>query len=261
MARKTIGFMPLHYGAPYLAAAIRSVLYAVDEMWVLYTPRPSHNGNTQTTMTCPDTMQKLYTIARQAAGDKLRWVQGDWRLEGEHRDAIYQFAPDADIILSVDSDEVWNVALINAALDRHDISIREGRRHWLVPFVHFWRSFNKAVVNDGQLPMRITYPKASNEFYQRIGQSIIPRGDKALKRHICHFGYALPIEYMRYKWAGGHGHQAELRPDFMAKYEANEQSDVHPVSKRFWSPETVNPLDYMPLWMQGHEYFNKTVIE
>jgi hypothetical protein len=258
---KTIAFMPLHYGKPYLAAAIRSLLYAVDEFHILYAERPSHNGNQQTAVPCPDNPRELYAIARQAAGDKLRWVQGDWRLEGEHRDAIYTFAPDADIILSVDSDEVWNPALAQLAFQNYDVAMREGRRHWLVPFVHFWRSFNRAIVNDGQMPQRITYPKASNEFYQRIGQSYIPRGETGEKRHICHFGYAVPVEYQRYKWAGGHGHQSELRPDFMSKYEHNEVVDVHPVSKRFWNPEPVDPRDYLPDWMQDHPYWGKDVIE
>lgn len=258
---KTIGFMPLHYGAPYLAAAIRSVLYAVDEMWILYTPHPSHNGNTVTTVPCPDSARDLYAIARKAAGDKLRWVQGDWRLEGEHRDAIYQCAPDADMILSVDSDEVWNPPLIDVAFKVYEKSMQEGRRYWLVPFVHFWRSFNRAIVNDGQLPQRITFPKASNDFYQKYGTSYVERGNPASKRFICHFGYAIPVQHMRYKWSGGHGHQSELRPDFLGKYERNELEDVHPVSKRFWSPEVVNPLDYMPEWMQEHPYWGLEVIE
>lgn len=225
---------------------------------------PSHNGG-GAQMENPDTRAELKLIAETFGGNKLRWVDGNWRLEGEHRDAIYSLVPDADVIFSVDSDEVWNEPLVELALSKHDISIEQGRRKWLVPFVHFYRSFNRAVVNDGQMPQRLVFPKASEAYYQKMGHSGLTnpmREYTGQRLNIAHFGYAVPVKYQQYKWSGIHGHQNELRPEFLERFARNEQTDMHPVNKHgFWNPQPVNPLDYMPAWMQEHPYWGLDVIE
>lgn len=72
----TIAYTALHYGADYLGWAIRSVIDAIDEYVVLYAAQGSHVF--RTTLPCPDNRKELYTIARQAARDKLRWYDGEW---------------------------------------------------------------------------------------------------------------------------------------------------------------------------------------
>lgn len=255
---KVIAFTPLHYGAPYLEASIRSLIDHVDEYWILYTANPSHNGRVAT-LPCPDTEDELYAIAKRAAGSKLQWIKGNWQYEHEQRDAIYALVPDADVILSADSDEVWCGNLAQRALDNHAFAIDDGRRIYRVPFVHFWRSFWRGMPNDGQMPERICYPKASGIFDKRMGKSHMTRVDNDV---IAHFGYAVPVLYQEYKWSGIHGHQSELRPNWITeKYIANVQTDMHPTNIGFWNAEPIVASEMLPDWMQHHPNWDKQVIE
>jgi hypothetical protein len=102
---KVIGYTALRYGADYLGYAIRSIIDQVDEHHILYATRPSHGHASD--VPCPETEDQLHEIAWQAAGSKLRWHRGDWTYEGQQRNSILQFAPDADCIISVDSDEIY----------------------------------------------------------------------------------------------------------------------------------------------------------
>src|SRR5689334_6017907 len=105
---KIIAYTALHYGREYLASAIRSVIDYVDEYHVLYTPIGSHGH--RTSIPCPETEMELFEIAL-SAGSKLRWCVGEWPHEGAQRDAILQIVPDADVILPVDYDEIWQDGL------------------------------------------------------------------------------------------------------------------------------------------------------
>ena len=93
---KVIGYTALHYGRDYLGYAIRSVIDAVEEYHVLYTSQGSHGHRSQAH--CPDTRLELFEIAEAAAGAKLRWHEGSWLWEGQQRDAIFEYAPDADVL-------------------------------------------------------------------------------------------------------------------------------------------------------------------
>lgn len=138
---KTIAVMALLYGKPYIQSAIRSVIDAVSELWILYTPMPSH-GTRQTALPNPDTHDELLALATQAAGSKLRWRAGVWHGEGYQRDSIYRFAPDADIILTVDSDEIWLPSQLELLLR----TARAGTvRQYLAYEMPFWRSFWRAI--------------------------------------------------------------------------------------------------------------------
>lgn len=257
---KVIAFTPLHYGAPYLEASILSLIFHVDEYWIAYVDHASHNGNAAS-LPCPDTENDLYALAKRAAGRKLRWVKGDWWHEGAQRDAIYDLAPDADVILSADSDEIWCGNLAKHAIENHDFALSEGRRIYRVPIIHFWRSFKRGILDDGQKPERVCYPKSSGVFDVRMGKSHMTRG-KDERDVIAHFGYAVPVKYQRYKWSGGHGHQAELRRGWIdEKYIANADTDLHPVNNGFWNAQPIDPRDYLPSWMEKHPYANKDVIE
>lgn len=249
---KTIAFTALHYGSEYLAWAIRSVIDHVDEYWVLYASKGSHGHHTDAR--CPDSRALLLSIASEAAGPKLRWVDGEWAHEGYQRDAIHQHAPDADVILVLDADEIWPEALVGAVLQyARSIQYDWPRRMFRLPMIHYWRSFYRAVINDKSYPVRVIFPR-------------IPAGETAAFTHvtpISHFGYAqrpVTVGYKQYV----HGHKNEWRTDldwFRDRYLANAQADCHPVTVDYWTPEPVEPLDYMPSWMAEHPYFGQEVIK
>lgn len=240
-----VGFTALHYGKPYYEAAIRSIIDDVDTYYVIYSPTGSHGH--RSSAVCPDTRDELYAIAERVAGDKLAWVEGEFPHEGAQRDYLFTIAPDADVVVVCDSDEIYPPQVVNIAIEQ---TKTWRRRNIRLPFVHFWRSFHRAILRDPAYPVRIIYPHVKD------GEETAP------VRPIAHMGYAIPVELMRYKWQI-HGHKNELRRDvdfFTDIYEANRQYDTHPVGSDYWNPEPVNPLDFMPVWMADHPYFGLEVI-
>jgi hypothetical protein len=249
---KVIGYTALRYGADYLGWAIRSVIDHIDEYHVLYATRPSHGHYSDAV--CPDSEDELHDIAWQAAGLKLKWHRGDWTYEGQQRDSILQYAPDADVILSVDSDEIYSEKLINNIM-RYAGSVQYSQpfRYLRVPFIHYWRSFHRCILHDPAYPARVTFPR-------------IPSGESSWYPSsgvVNHMGYATRPDIVAYKWQI-HGHLGELRRDvnwfndvFMNK---NRSTDLHPVGSTFWNYEQVNPLDYMPAWMSEHPFYGMDVI-
>lgn len=259
---KVIAYTALHYGKDYLASAIRSVIDAVDEHHIIYTPIGSHGHRSE--RACPESREELYEIARQASGSKFHWHEGTWAWEGQQRDAIMQYAPDADVILVVDADEVWSEGLAAFA-------IREGAvhyptiRHWRIPMVHYWRSFERCVVHDPAFPTRMIVPNAPDterEFY--VAKPFRNASTPILRMPIHHFGYAQRPEIVEYK-QHVHGHKGEWRRDvdwFRARFMVNAQHDCHPVGSEYWNPEPVDPFALgLPDWMRGHEYAEMGVIE
>jgi hypothetical protein len=247
---KTIAYSCLHYGTDFLGAAIRSIIDHVDEYYVLYAAQGSHGS--RTTLSCPDSREDLLKIARSQAGSKLFWIDGDWRYEHEQREAIHQLVPDADVVLVLDCDEIWgwnNSIPLAQAVIATPARIREIR----LPMVHFWRSFYRCVIRDPAYPTRVIYPQnpAGSETW----------GSPHLGR-INHMGYAQRPEIVHYK-QHTHGHHAEWRKDidwYRERFLANAQQDCHPVGSEWWDPEAVNPLDYLPAWMDDHPYFDMDVI-
>lgn len=241
---KIIAYTALAYGSPYLPWAIRSVIDHVNEYYVLYSADGSHGHKSTLLLPESESRDNLHRLAKLVAGDKLRWVDGSWTQEGQQRDSIHEIAPDADVILVLDYDEIWSGVsdLINLA-HGHAIS--------RVSMVHFWRSFHRAVLHDPAYPERILCPGAESKV-QTL--HIAP---------IAHLGYAIPSELMAYK-RGIHGHKAQFRTDidwWAERWVVNAQQDCHPVGSEYWNPEHVNPLDYMPDFMRAHPYFNREVIE
>lgn len=257
---KVVSYTALLYGVDYLEYAIRSVIDAVDEHHILYTPVGSHGS--RTSVPCPDTRDELIAIAQAAAGDKLRWHDGAWDYEGQQRDSISQYVPDADVILVVDADEVWSDSLAwrvayyyrhlsevnNAATAYHMVHPRRMR----IPIVHYWRSFYRCVLHDPAYPERAIYPSESGEVdtFQAI-------------RGIHHFGYAQRSEIVEYKQLT-HGHRAQWRQDcdwFHDKFMANAQIDCHPVGSEYWNPEPVDPFALgLPEFMREHPFAKLEVI-
>lgn len=250
---KVISFTCLHYGLDYLEWAIRSVIDHVDEHWVVYSPVGSHGFRTD--RVCPDTREELYAAAQRGAGDKLRWHEGTYAHEGEHRGMVHQLAPDADVILVVDADEVWAEGLAEQfTAPGAFIMTRDTVQRWRLPIIHYWRSFYRCVLYDPAFPVRVIYPKAAS------GEDTISTFPFTM---INHFGYAQRPEIVEYK-QHTHGHKGEWRKDvdwFNDVFMANRQTDTHPVGSEYWNPEQVNPWYYLPHFMRQHPYANSQVIE
>ena len=243
-----IAYTALHYGRDYLASAIRSVIDHVDEYHVLYSAVGSHGFAAN--VPCPETRDELYAIAESAAGGKLRWHDGQWAHEGYQRDSIHVYAPDADVILVVDADEVWPRGLVRNMTDGVDMPFFPHRVR--LPMIHYWRSFHRAILHDPAYPVRVIYPKQ-------------PEGEMGLSKLVgCinHMGYAQRPEIVNYKQLT-HGHRGEWRQDdwFNTVFMANAQTNCHPVGSEYWNPEAVNPWDYLPQWMSEHPYYGLEVIE
>lgn len=251
---KVIAYTALHYGRDYLASAIRSVIDAVDEYHVLYTPIGSHGHRTP--VPCPETRDELYEIARQAAGNKFNWHEGEWGWEGQQRDSIHQYTPDADVILVVDADEVWSEGLAEHAIATATFNFSDHPEwkynRFRMPMVHYWRSFYRCVIHDPAFPERVIVP--ANPV--RTTTMVLPP--------IHHFGYAQRPEIVEYKQLT-HGHKGEWRRDvdwFRDRFMANAQTDCHPVGSKYWNPETVDPFALgLPEWMRQHPYVGMEVIE
>lgn len=254
---KIVANMGLMYGRDYLDVAIRSVIDGVDELHVQYALRP-WQAYDRSTIPCPETEAELRAIAEARAGSKLRWHRGVWRHLGHQNDAIYHTAPDADVIISLDADEVWPELLLEkvvsyAADNCHTAEWRNMR----VPFVHFWRSLHQAVLHDPSWPIRVILPRRFDK--DTPAEHTFPAGYGA----VAHLGYAQRVEIVRYKLMM-HMHAPEFRTDcnwfediFLDESRVN---DLHPVGSQWWNREPVDPLDYMPAWMAEHPYYGLEVI-
>lgn len=243
-----VAYTALHYGSPYLASAIKSVINDVDQYYVLYAAHGSHGTRNGKTLPISESAFELYRIAYEVAGDKLRWHEGDWTAEGQQRDSIYTYAKKADVILVVDYDEIWQAGIIPQIVEE---ARRGGKSGYRLPMIHYWRCFHKAILHDPAYPIRVLVPGNGE------GESYIHTG------LINHMGYAIPTWLMEYK-LGIHGHIGQFRKDIdwiHDRWGANAQQDCHPIGSEYWNPETVNPLDYMPDWMRKHPYYNVGVIE
>lgn len=243
---KVIAYTALHYGAAYLGYAIRSIIDQVDEYWVLYSAVGSHGH--QTDRQCPDSREELVAIAQATAGSKLRWHDGTWAHEGLQRETIHELIPDADIIIVLDADEIWN---LHYSPKIHMLPEVYEARYIRHPIIHYWRSFYKCVLHDPAFPIRIICPKMPEVHVTITHNAIHP---------INHMGYAQMPDIIEYK-QHTHGHKNEWDWSwFHGKFLPNAQTLVHPVGSEHWNPETVDPFDYMPAFMREHPYADLEVI-
>lgn len=240
---KIVAYTALHYGAPFLASAIRSVIDYVDEYFVFYTDVGSHGFRSDAV--CPDQRDDLMRIAMGAAGDKLRWYEGQYTQETEQRGRIHHYAPDVDAILIIDSDEVFLPAQVERLLD---MALKGSVRNYLSYEMPFWRSFYRAIPDRLCQPVRAINPKNAE-------------GTQSTDTFFAHFGYAQPTRYIEYKMKL-HGHRADWRPEWFAeRWLPNAQADLHPTNRDFWNTREVNPFDYVPAWMAEHPFVAMEVIE
>jgi len=248
---KVVAYSKLHYGTEYLASAIRSVIDRIDEYWCLYTPVGSYGYTTA--RPCPDSVQDLYNIAQRASGAKFNWYAGrpgEWTNEGAHGDTIRRLAPDADVYVTLDHDEIWADGLLAAAID---YAVSENAYTVRLPMVHLWRSFWRGMAHDPAFPERVKYVHGERS----TDVTLHERG------RIFHFGYAQRAEIVEYKqWV--HGHRGEWRRDdwFNTKFAPNAQDDVHPVNlDGWWNAEPVDPFALgLPEWMREHPYAEMEMI-
>lgn len=234
---KVVGMTALLYGKTYLKAAIESIIDSVDEHHILYCPHPSHGYNNG--ILPPDTEDELHQIAFEAAGKKLRWHKGDWQYESDQRNSIRYYAPDADAIVIVDSDEVYEDGLAEEALK---YGFGTGASQLLLPFVHMWRTFKRGFAHDPAYPTRVVFPKNSS------AKSLFQTN-----KRIWHYGYAQPSEIVKYK-VQNHGHSAEFRRDvdwFKDVFMANRQFDCHPIGSEYWNCENID-LTNLPSALKYH---------
>lgn len=253
-----IAYTALHYGKSYLRWAIRSIIDHVDALYVLYSPIGSHGSRTE--QKCPETRAELMAEAMLGAGKKLKWYDGAWPREADQRNAIYEIAPQADIIYVLDADEIWPTVYANCwrnIIQHCKAQGKEPFRHYRFPMIHYWRSFRKAVINDPAFPTRLIFTRTPN------GEDTFwAEDDRGFKAAISHFGYAQPADIVAYKQLT-HGHRAEWRKDinwFQDRYLANAQADCHPVGINSWTPVTVDPNRYLPKWMAEHPFAELDVI-
>lgn len=235
----------MHYGHTYLAASIRSVIDYISEYHVLYASEPSHGSTTY--LPCPERGDDLRDIAQAAAGNKLHWHEGNWTHEGLQRNAIYEFAPDADVIITVDADEIYTDktwAMIDSERDYKGRSIK-------IPFRHYWRAFHRAIIDDVAAPDRVIFPKGRADLHLTAGLDVA----------IQHMGYCQPADITRYK-SLIHGHRGDWRADwFDTKFVPNAQIDVHPTNHNYWNAVEVDPFEGLPTWMADHSNAFKALVE
>lgn len=238
---KVIAYTALQYGRDYLAPAICALIDEVSEWHILYSPNGSHGRRSQ--IPCPDTEDELHEIAWQAAGLKLHWHKGEWLHENEQRNSIYKYAPDADAIVIVDSDEIYEDGLLRDALN-YGSKLTVYCHQLRLPFTHMWRSFKRGFAHDPAYPTRIVFP---NQWGETV---TLPT-----KQRIWHYGYAQRSEIVRFKMLQ-HGHFNEFRHDvnwFQDVFMANRQYDCHPIGSEFWNCEDID-LSRLPSVLETHPY-------
>lgn len=226
---KIVGFSALHYGKDFLKQALESVKNVVDYYVIIYSKAPSYGFNSE--LHNPDTEKQLHEIADSVLGSKLIWKTFEkFRHEGQHRNTIYQFCNQDDLIIVTDADEIWDNPqdAIYQALET------EAHSFMINGFVNFWKSLDY-IVRDGFQPVRILRPK-----YQ---------GSTTINSKIYHLGYMISPEAMRYKLEI-HGHRNDIDQvhgspeNYFNKWNNWKHPDcgikfLHPASRDIWQDAEV----------------------
>lgn len=238
---KTLAYIPLHYGSPYLDAVIRSIHDHVDKILILYTEHPSYGQSKG--LKNPDSRQQLYDIAHNAS-DKIEWVQiRHTSQENHHRQMVFKHAHDYDLIMAVDSDEIFEDVedMKQAAMNTNCKTVNVGGDRWW----HFWRSFNECN-RDGFYPTRFHVVGGKEE------AAIIHVGK------IYHMGYALPEDLTRYK-ISVHGHK-DIKGSWIhtkwINYKKGHTKLLHPDSETVWIETEPFDKTTLPQILKDHPYYN-----
>lgn len=243
---RVLGYMILQYGKEYLRESLLSVIDHVEQFVVLYTAIGSQGNRSE--IQCPESREELYAICQEVLGEKLIWVDGEYGSEGEHRGKILNYSAGYDLILTVDSDEVYNTPDIESNLK---LALKgEGRYVSTSGFINLWRSFDYACF-DGYLPCRIIN---LHRPHGTFGSVHLP---------IYHFSCCQSEQIIRYKWRVS-GHANELRSgwidDILYKWTPeNNFGDLHPVALSLWNAAKFDKQT-MPDILKQHPNFNKYLV-
>lgn len=241
-------FMMLHYGLPYLEAALKAIKPQVDHIILFYAAKPSQGFVTD--MACPDDPGELKAIADKYGAE---WIEGNWATEGDHCGAVWAHADNYDWIVRIDSDEIVPLGAVDYWIS---VAEKSNAKMYKAPFQHFWRSFSK-VCKDGQMPDRLYRVKGGDGFAYLDDGFLIGEPEKY---RVFHMGYAQPTKYIEYKMQV-QAHRPEWRPDwFRNKWIPNAQTDIHPVCLNFWNAGEFD-LNRLPEILREHPYYGKKVIE
>ncbi|MCR4307717.1 MAG: hypothetical protein NUV80_04080, partial [Candidatus Berkelbacteria bacterium] len=71
MRKDTAAYCIVHYGVPYIAAAVESLYDQVDKICIAYTDMPSQSF--ATSLSCPDTREELLEQIKPFM-DKVEWL-------------------------------------------------------------------------------------------------------------------------------------------------------------------------------------------
>lgn len=249
MKNRILGFLPILYGVEYLECCLLSIRDYCDAVHVCHTDTPSHSY--KTIEKCPDSLEEIYDICKKTLGHKLLWGPAPQNTEGEslHRNERYRYSKDFHYILSIDADEVFSG--ITEAIEF--AANHEERFYGTRNYLNFWKSFN--YVNTDQFaPIRIE--KLSAENY-------LQNHENPLK--VFHFSTAQNSNTIRYKNTI-FGHASEIRPDWFEdiymKWTPESGIEwLHPVSLQIWKEAQPFNRHSLPLCLQDHPNFNKSIIE
>jgi len=237
-------YIPLHYGAEYLAYAIKSVEPFVERIIILYTAEPSYGFGTHAH--CPESEQQLHDLAI-ASSPKVEWYKISVGTEGDHRAYIMNFAEGYDGILTIDADEVFDQIDLPVAID---LAMKSDKRYiGFGGFINFWKSFNH-VCYDGFTPIR---------FYNLHNQG----GEGVVPCKVYHFSTAQSSEIIKYKLLI-HGHHDEIRPGWFDMYMNWKPGDVvdkglHLVAYDIWQATEYDKTK-LPDALKNHPYYDLEVI-
>ncbi len=240
---KVLGFMSIHYAGSYLREALESVVNHVDKFVVAYSKQPSQGHGTY--MDNPDSEGFIFDICQSVLGDKMIWDRAErYGAENEHRAVRYKYSSGYDLILTVDSDEVFATEQLQASFE---YALNGSAQHYGIDgYVNFWRSFNH-VCKDGYRPIRI------ENLHRNNGTQ-----DLNLKQTIYHFSTCQPEKIMCYKF-NVFGHKHEVRPNWLRDVYFNwtpETRWLHCVSLQIW--EDAEPFDKttLPESLRKHPFYN-----
>ena len=245
---KVLGFMTIHYAGDYLREALMSVVDHVDKMVIAYSMMPSQGHGTL--LQCPDSEGYIFSICQDVLKDKMIWDRADrYGAESEHRSVKYKYCNGYDLVLTVDSDEVYKSDELQKSFDYAYWGV--DRFYGIDGFVNFWRSFNYACY-DGFRPIRL-----ENLHRKEHTQ------DLNLKQTIYHFSTCQPEPIMRYKY-NVFGHAHEVRKDWLNdcfyKWKPNNQfDDVHCVALNLWNPVKFDK-SVLPSYLKSHHNYNKVLV-
>jgi hypothetical protein len=245
---KILGYVMLHYGASYLRECLFSLKQICDHVIVLYSDNPTHASPGDQIK--PDTLIELKLITDQMGCQWEDLTSRKMYMEGSHREAIFEYSSEFDLIVNADSDEVWDYRIARPIIEQA-INI-DNRYIGVDGFFHFWRSFDRCMI-DGFRPVRIHNLRSRNWIYKP--------GEFDTKCPIFHFGYAIPFNVMLYKMSI-HGHKNEWRPDWYKMWSEWEPSmrRLHPVSYDNISNIWMEPVEFdktkLPDIMKLHPFYN-----